>query len=43
MIPSWDLVVAWQDTNWSADDTVNPGQLGSDHNVAARLMAEAVQ
>ncbi|CAA9219578.1 MAG: hypothetical protein AVDCRST_MAG77-402 [uncultured Chloroflexi bacterium] len=41
VIPSLDLVVAWQGANWSSDDKVNPGQMASVHNTAARLMVEA--
>jgi CubicO group peptidase (beta-lactamase class C family) len=41
VIPSLDLIVAWQGANWSEDDKVNPGEPHTPHNVAARLMVEA--
>jgi CubicO group peptidase (beta-lactamase class C family) len=41
IIPSLDLVVAWQGANWSEDDRVNPGEPRATHHVAARLMTEA--
>jgi CubicO group peptidase (beta-lactamase class C family) len=41
VIPSLDLVVAWQGANWSEDDKVNPGEPQTPHNVAARLITEA--
>ena len=41
IIPSLDLVVAWQGANWSEDDKVNPGEPQSAHNVAAQLISGA--
>jgi CubicO group peptidase (beta-lactamase class C family) len=41
VIPSLDLLVAWQEANWSSDDKVNPGQMSSVHNTAACFITEA--
>lgn len=43
VIPSLDVVVAWQGANWSDNDKVNPGAPRSVHNEAARLIVEAVR
>ena len=43
VIPSLDLVVAWQGANWSEDDKVNPGKPRSVHNEAAQFMVEATR
>ncbi len=43
VIPSLDVVVSWQGASWPEDDKVNPGKMGSVHNVAARLIAAAVR
>jgi DNA-binding GntR family transcriptional regulator len=43
VIPSLDLVVAWQGASWSEDDKVNPGEPQTPHQTAARLLTEAAQ
>lgn len=43
VIPSLDLIVAWQDANWSEDDKVRPGEPTTPHQTAARLIAAAAQ
>ncbi len=43
VIPSLDLVVAWQGARWSEDDKANPGEPQPPHQVAARLLTEAAQ
>lgn len=42
VIPSLDLVVAWQEARWSGDDKVGSGRVDSVHHTAARLLVEAV-
>ncbi len=42
VVPSLDLVVAWQDANWSEDDKVRPGEPQTPHQIAARAIVGAV-
>jgi CubicO group peptidase (beta-lactamase class C family) len=42
VIPSLDLIVAWQGAHWSSDDGVNPGEPQPPQHTAARLITEAV-